>query len=32
MGRSFGCPLDELPGIDPLALTMEAFERVPPRR
>jgi hypothetical protein len=32
MARYFGCPLDKLPGIDPLGLPMEAFDRVPPRR
>jgi hypothetical protein len=32
MGRFFGCPLDELPGIDPLGLPMAAFDREVPRR
>ncbi len=32
MGRFFGCPLDEHPGIDPLGLPMEAFDGVTPRR
>ncbi len=32
MGRFFGCPLDELPGIDPLDLPMEAFDRLTSRR